>query len=218
MEKLFDINDQVRAINVKNTGLELNKIYTVERYKGGYIHLKESPSALGYFQQRFQLLTRGKRDNVAELNEQSTKSSIVKMEPTMNAKKANSAINWELPIETVGGVTAELITTTARSPNNQYPVMAYVGTSPIPSPFTIDGKSFTGEGMFDLRNIVAAEPDKPIETPVWFNVYRAQRGVRLIATGPFLTREKADEAGGSAEVERVSRIKLMLVEDQFDEE
>ena len=121
---------------------------------------------------------------------------------------APAAIDWTKPLETLGGVEFTLVSTSIRGGQ---PVCGYVGKSVMLTHFNMDGGYLKNASMhsLNLRNV----PPKPVETYVYVNAYDDSVDGALYFSCSYLTRELADEGAHSS---RVSRIKILLVEGQYD--
>ena len=126
-----------------------------------------------------------------------------------DATTALTAIDWTKPLETTNGLAVTLMSTEGRG---KLPVKCYISTSESLSSFDINGVYDGRPGMVcnNLRNV----PPKPIETYVYFNVYKEDEET-LSTPCTYSTRELADKGASSG---RVGCIKVLLVEGQFDTE
>lgn len=109
------------------------------------------------------------------------------------------------PLQTRDGRKVSLITTEGRG---DYPLVGYVGEEDTPTSWTKEGEWRKRGGNFpiDLINI-------PEDVYVWINVYKDKAG-KLNRGGVHGSRKSADAMQDDG---RISRIRVKLVEGQWDE-
>jgi len=97
-------------------------------------------------------------------------------------------VDLTAPLFTVEGTPVELITTSGR--DKKFPVLAYEGKAKLPSKYTLQGISKSGEARRNLINVqVVEEPseqveDKSEEVVLYANLYDdAERGLQQLDIG-----------------------------------
>lgn len=120
--------------------------------------------------------------------------------------KEIGAVNFSVPLFTAEGTPVEIITTAGR--DKKYPVLAYEGKAKLPSKFTLEGISKSGEARRNLMNVQAVEePTEAKEEAVnevvlYANLYDDDRGLRQLDLGSELY-ESVDAATESYKEGRI---------------
>lgn len=83
----------------------------------------------------------------------------------MEIDRVEQVLDYSAPLFTAEGTPVEIITTTGR--DKKYPVLAYEGKAKLPSKFTLEGISKSGEARRNLTNVQAEATEEIVaETPV----------------------------------------------------
>ncbi len=119
--------------------------------------------------------------------------------------KLEELIDWTKPVETISGLSVEVISASGRG---NYPVLVYIADDTMSITYTLSGKQFIGdhENSFNLQNV----KPKPIEIIRYFNMYKDG-----IANPGYKSREEANK--GSDLEGRIGCKRVVFTEGEFDD-